>query len=74
MLVHAYLCVFELYEMEKAGIGLHRVGGGYTVKNERKLASDCFYILLQQAARKVIGGRLMNENREHVYISYAAGK
>lgn len=57
----------------RPGIGLHRVGG-CTVKNEQRLPSDCVYILLQQAARSGNGGRLVNEIRGDVYITFTAGK
>lgn len=57
VLVHAYLCVIGLYEMEKAGSGLFTVGGVCIVKNEQRLPSDCAYILQQRAARPLGEGQ-----------------
>ncbi len=68
MLVHAYLCVSGLYEMEKAGTGLYRVGVVVQGKMSRGFPRTVFTFYCSGATRQGTGGRLVDESRGNVYI------
>lgn len=71
--VLAYLCVIGLYEMEKAGTGLYRVGG-CCVEMRRGFPRTMFTFYCSGVARQGIGGRLVDESRGNVYITLLGSK